>query len=421
MRKYITAMTDEHPHMDWEDLLPSMMLSYNCHVHRATGDRLFFLTFAHDPRLPYFDIEKPRMFYDSSYVTYMYEISRAANKAAKENLEEKRGRQEEYYDKKSQYRTCTPGDQVIIYYPNPLPGFSPKFHIFWKTFTVIEMVGRVKVNTLIYNKKPIVVHIDRVLKFDASGSKKEATKNIHCIGIDLEAEREWARLDKERALGQQEDKEEEEAKVRWHIRRGTAGASQTLSTPPSSSGTRQPLLQPRTQTPPPSLSPAEGVKQLLLTPPPPSPSGTRQQLLLPRVKKKKRRAAKGKLPAKGKPPAEAAAQAEKERGAAALLRRAARAARAAARMEQPEHWLDAWTNLGVALYRRIEEPPVEEMANSWKKIRPRLPMAPRQSRCRSQPQKLDQVDLRDHQRNSHGLLEVLTGRRASSSSSTDQL
>jgi transposase InsO family protein len=66
MRKNITAMTDEHPHMDWEDLLPSMMLSYNCHMHRATGDSPFFLTFAHDQRLPYFDIEKPRMFYNNS-------------------------------------------------------------------------------------------------------------------------------------------------------------------------------------------------------------------------------------------------------------------------------------------------------------------------------------------------------------------
>jgi transposase InsO family protein len=88
MRKYITAMTDTHPHMDWENLLPSMMLSYSCHVHRATGDSPFFLTFAHDPRLPYFDIKKPRMLYDSSYVSDMYEISRAAHKAAKENLEE---------------------------------------------------------------------------------------------------------------------------------------------------------------------------------------------------------------------------------------------------------------------------------------------------------------------------------------------
>jgi hypothetical protein len=81
------------------------------------------------------------------------------------------------------------------------------------------------------------VHIDRVLKFDASGSEKEATENIHCIGIDLEAEREWARLDRERALGQQEDEkaeEEEEAEVQWHIRRRRAGATRTFS-PPSSS------------------------------------------------------------------------------------------------------------------------------------------------------------------------------------------
>jgi hypothetical protein len=69
MRKYITAMTDEHPHMDWGDLLPSMMLSYNCHVHRDTGDRPFFLTFAHNPRLPYFDIEKPRKGCSTTAVT----------------------------------------------------------------------------------------------------------------------------------------------------------------------------------------------------------------------------------------------------------------------------------------------------------------------------------------------------------------
>jgi hypothetical protein len=145
MRKYITVMLDKNPTMDWEDLLPSMMLSHNCHAYRATGDSLFFLTFAHDPTLPYFDIEKPRMFYDSSYVSDMYEISRAAHKAAKENLAEQRDRQEGYYDENTKYRTFAPGDQVIIYYPNPPPGVSPKFHIFWKTFTVIEMVGRVNV------------------------------------------------------------------------------------------------------------------------------------------------------------------------------------------------------------------------------------------------------------------------------------
>jgi hypothetical protein len=96
--------------------------------------------------------------------------------------------------------------------------------------------------------------------------------------------------------------------------------------------------------------------------------------LPPRLKKKRR--AEGKPPAKGKPPAEAAAQeppaeaaaqeppaeaaaqAERKQGATALLRRAARAAKAAARTAQPEPWLDAWTNMGVARYGRTEEPPV---------------------------------------------------------------
>jgi hypothetical protein len=40
----------------------------------------------------------------------MYEISRAAHKAAKENLEEQRNRLEGYYDEKTKYRTFAPGD-----------------------------------------------------------------------------------------------------------------------------------------------------------------------------------------------------------------------------------------------------------------------------------------------------------------------
>jgi hypothetical protein len=58
------------------------------------------------------------------------------------------------------------------------------------------MVGKVNVKASQHNKKPIVVHIDRVLDFDASGSEKERTENIYRIGIDLEAELEWARLDR---------------------------------------------------------------------------------------------------------------------------------------------------------------------------------------------------------------------------------
>jgi hypothetical protein len=277
----------------------------------------------------------------------------------KENLEEQRDRQEAYYDEKTKYRTFAPGQQVIIDYPNPPPGVSPKFHIFWKTFTVIEMVGRVNVKASQHNKKAIVVHIGRVLDFNASGSEKEQTENIHCIGIDLEAEQEWARIDREKALGQQEDEEEEdeeeeEQEVQWHIRRRTAGASLLH---PSPSATRQPVMAPNRQTPPSSPPPtatAESNRELLWTPPPSSSSGTRQPPLLPPIAKKKRKS-KHQREAE-KPPQPAQAKRERERGAAALLRRAARAARAEQQAERPDTgWLESFTQMGVNIYRRNDE------------------------------------------------------------------
>jgi hypothetical protein len=245
---------------------------------------------------------------------------------------------------------------VIIIYLNPPPGVSPKFHIFWKTFTVIEMVGRVNVKASQHNKKAIVVHIDRVLDFDTSGSEKEQTENIHCIGINLEAELDWSRLDREKALGQQEDEEEEEQEVQWHIRRWTAGASLLH---PSSSTTRQPMMVPKRQTPPPSPPPpatAESDRELLSTPPPSSSSGMRQPTLLPPIGKKKKRSKRRREAAEGKPPQPAQAERERERGVAALLRQAARAAKAEQQAERPDTgWLDSFTQMRVAIYGRNNE------------------------------------------------------------------
>jgi hypothetical protein len=195
-----------------------------------------------------------------------------------------------------------------------------------------------------------------VLDFNASGSKKEQTENIHCIRIDLKAEREWARLDGEKALGQQEDEEEEEQEVQWHIRRRTSGA---LLLHPSSSATRQPLITPKRQIPPPSPPPmAESDRELLSTPPPSSSSGTRQTPLLPPLGKKKKRSKCQREAAERKPPAQAEAQLEIERewGAAALLRQAARAAKTEKQAERPDTgWLDSFTQMGVAIYGRNDK------------------------------------------------------------------
>jgi hypothetical protein len=68
------------------------------------------------------------------------------------------------------YRTFAPGQQVIVYYPSPPPGFSPKFHVFWKPFTVVEMVGRVTVKVSQHNQKAIMVRVDRVLQESSTGT-----------------------------------------------------------------------------------------------------------------------------------------------------------------------------------------------------------------------------------------------------------
>jgi hypothetical protein len=217
------------------------------------------------------------------------------------------------------------------------------------------MVGRVSVKASQHNKKAIVVHIDWVLDFDSTRSEKEQTENIHCIGIDLEAEHEWARIDREKALGQQEDKEEEENEVQWHIGRRTAGA---LLLHPSTSPTRQPVIAPKIQTPPPPSPPttalAESDRELLSTPPPSSSSGTRQPPLLPPIAKKKRKSRRRREAEQ--PPQPAQAERQRERGAAALLRRAARAARAEQQAERPDTgWLDSFTQMGVAIYGANDE------------------------------------------------------------------
>jgi hypothetical protein len=76
-------------------------------------------------------------------------------------------------------------------------------------------------------------------------------------------------------------------------------------------------------------------------------------LLLPIAKKKRksRRRREAELP-----PQPAQAERQRERGAATLLRRAARAARAEQQAEWPDTgWLDSFTQMGVAIYSANDE------------------------------------------------------------------
>jgi hypothetical protein len=121
---------------------------------------------------------------------------------------------------------------------------------------------------------------------------------------------------------------------------------------------------------------AESDRDLLSTPPPSSSSGTRQPPLPPPIerKKKKKKSTKRRRE-EVRPPPQQQAQAEghRDKGAAALLRRAERAARAEQQAERPDTgWLDSFTQMGVAIYSstnkllvpgRIRQDPAEGPGN----------------------------------------------------------
>jgi hypothetical protein len=117
-------------------------------------------------------------------------------------------------------------------------------------------------------------------------------------------------------------------------------------------------MAPKTTPSPPSppTASAESDRDVLSTPPPFSSSGTRQPPLLPPIGKKKRRSRRQREAESPPPPQPAQAERHSDRGAAALLRRAARAARAEQQAERLDTgWLDSFTQMGVAIYSSNDE------------------------------------------------------------------
>ena len=165
--KYMRAVIKDNNTLDWEELLPAMTLAYNCHVHRSTGETPFFLTFLHDPRLPVFDIQKPRQFYKHGFVEDTYMTMQKAFHRAQISMTEAAKRSKTYYDKKAEERTFKQGDSILVHFPNVPPGQNAKFYTKWRPYDVIKMVGRLNIQCQDSKKKskPIIVHVDRAVKF----------------------------------------------------------------------------------------------------------------------------------------------------------------------------------------------------------------------------------------------------------------
>ncbi len=115
MRKYLQKVLDNET-LDWEKWLAPLAIAYNTQVHQSTKFSPFFLTFLHEPNLPHFDIDEPRM-YSDNWVEEALVRLRRAHQLAKENAEEAAAVNKSYYDQKSAKRAFHEGDEVLVHFP----------------------------------------------------------------------------------------------------------------------------------------------------------------------------------------------------------------------------------------------------------------------------------------------------------------
>jgi putative transposase len=165
MIRYLKSMLDNDCTLDWEEYLPMMMFSYNTHVHRATKESPFFLTYLHDPRLPYFNLEKPRKLYGEDYVSGAFSKMRLTFTHVRDNLKDARDQREQYFNRRTKDRVFKIGDMVLVKFPQLPVGVNPKFYKTWKgPYLVVKVLSRLNLRVVAESgsRKTIVVHVDRV-------------------------------------------------------------------------------------------------------------------------------------------------------------------------------------------------------------------------------------------------------------------
>ena len=127
MIRYLSCMLDNQSTLDWEEVLPAMMMSYNCHVHRATGESPFFLTHLCNPRLPVFNLSIPNPLYSTWYVERAFHNMEVLYKFARENLSLAEDAWKAYFDKSVEQRNFCVEDKVLVKFPMVPKGVNPKF------------------------------------------------------------------------------------------------------------------------------------------------------------------------------------------------------------------------------------------------------------------------------------------------------
>ena len=171
----------ENDTLEWVKHLQWLKLAYNTTVHKTTLETPFALTFAFPARLPFFDLDQPKVYYRDDVATENFLRLRNSFNQAMINSAEAMKKQKEYYDKKTTERKFKLGEKVMLqeYKIITKPGENNKFRKnFAGPFKITDIISdlNVKIAPLNGKGREKLVHINRIKHFvytDFFNSEKE--------------------------------------------------------------------------------------------------------------------------------------------------------------------------------------------------------------------------------------------------------
>ena len=182
--RYLSVMMP-HADADWEALLPVLMLSYNTRVHRATQQSPFFLTYLHEPNLPYFELENGRVLYGEDWATEAAQRMKHAYDLTRRNLTSAASANKRAYDRSARPGNgFVDGEYCMVYFPKTV--FNKENLKFVRPWIKHKVLKRISPTTYLVLREsgtsratPSVVHSNRMKKyFPASVSAPDITTPV---------------------------------------------------------------------------------------------------------------------------------------------------------------------------------------------------------------------------------------------------
>jgi transposase InsO family protein len=197
--RYLSLMM-ERADQDWEAWLPCLMFSYNSRVHEATKQSPFFLTYLHEPNLPFFELENVRPLYGEDWPTAALQRMKLAYERTREHLRAAGERNKRYYDRSSlSSREYAIGEDCMVFFPKS--SFNTTNHKFvrpWIKHVVVHkespVTYRVQRLSGTGRTQETVVHVDRMKPYYKPSYTWAAEK-------DLFHERPWCEIETTPARG----------------------------------------------------------------------------------------------------------------------------------------------------------------------------------------------------------------------------